>query len=853
LRGQRCVRRIANHTLLIIVLLSVTAPRASAKISASSFFSNFVEFVDVEDDLSDNVTVTDALDLAVNVAPEITTQPANQTVIVGQTATFSVAASGLPPLSYQWMKNGNSISGASSSSYTTPVTTTADNGSQFTVVVRNLLGSTTSNPAMLTVNAPTLVLGASPTTVSFGNVNTGGSNMLPVILTNSGNSNVTVSSVNVSGAGFSASGVPAGSIVAPGEGATLKVTFAPASAGSVTGSVSVLSDASNSPATVALSGTGETATPPTVAITSPTDGAAVSGTVAITGTASDGVGISAIQVQVDGGASSTASGTTAWSSSLNTSPLSNAAHTITARATNTSGLTASSSINVTVSNSRTATVNVTNYGATGNGSTDDTAAINNAIAALTSGATLLFPCGTYLVTSQLTINISNITIDGSGCAVISNTSSGTGLIIGPSNGNPNYGSALALSATANELATSFTTVSSLDVNPGDYVRLQQGGEDSSQGSGETGCDPVGCRGELLKVASVAGNTITVTTALHDTYNPSVNAATAQKLMGPIIGLTVQNISFDGNGANVYGLRMAGVTESTITDVTSRNVRGAAVITYGNFNVAWTNITVTGAGSAQCGSAVWFQDQGDLSIDGMSLSGLNPGTGSGCLSNGAFGFEIIGSANSSITNLSVDATGASGRPFKMGAARWNTFNSPIVKNVGTNYNGMSIEYWSSHNTFNGCVVTDNGGGGTGTGNAGINSFGNFNQFNTFNNCTVSGNANVQFLVNNFDALRLGADSNVTINGGTYTGTNTVEPVILITGANAYVHDVVINGPGSQGLLLQNPATNGCINHHSFNAGTGLGAAIDSNSTTNIGSGNMVNGLSSNLTQGTCTAP
>src|ERR1700688_1612862 len=54
------------------------------------------------------------------VAPTIMTQPASQTVMIGQTATFSVAASGTAPLSYQWMKNAATIAGATSSSYTTP-------------------------------------------------------------------------------------------------------------------------------------------------------------------------------------------------------------------------------------------------------------------------------------------------------------------------------------------------------------------------------------------------------------------------------------------------------------------------------------------------------------------------------------------------------------------------------------------------------------------------------------------------------------------------------------------------------------------------------------------------------------
>src|SRR6266436_4579013 len=82
--------------------------------------------------------------------------------------------------------------------------------------------------------------------------------------------------------------------------------------------------------------------------------------------------------------------------------------------------------------STTPPINVMDYGATGNGTTDDTAAIKNAIAALTSGNTLLFPCGTYLTMAQLNINISQVTVDGGSCATIHNTASGTVMVIGGS-------------------------------------------------------------------------------------------------------------------------------------------------------------------------------------------------------------------------------------------------------------------------------------------------------------------------------------------------------------------------------------------------------------------------------------
>jgi hypothetical protein len=516
--------------------------------------------------------------------------------------------------------------------------------------------------------------------------------------------------------------------------------------------------------------------------------------------------------------------------------------------------------------------NVQTYGAKGDGTTNDTAAINSAISALQPGDTLLFPCtanSTYLITAQLTISqtsggvpLSNVTVDGSSCAIIRGTASGTGLIVigGHGNGNPNYGPAVRFSAPANELATSFTTASPLGATAGDYVRLQQGGKDYSTDTApghDTGCDLTGCRGEVVKVASVSGNTITVTTALHDSYDPAVNDAVAQKILNPLIGITVQNITLDGNGTNTLGLELAGVAESTVSGVTARNVQGAAILGRGNFNVGWSDITVTGAGSEQCGSAAWFDSQGNLWVDGMSISNENQGApGTGCLGDGAFGFELVGSANGTISNLTVDAALASGRPFKTTAARWNTFNSLTVKNSASPYNnGISLQYYSSHNTFCYCVVTNNG-SGINNGNAGINTFGNFNQYNAFNHCTVSGNGNIQFYISGYDALALAQDSHNTVSGGTFTGSNSSVVVMGIQGDGTFISGATISGPGSYGIYLDTSpraASNACVNNNTFMANSGLASAITANGTNDLGSGNNYNGLSSNLTVGVCRPP
>ena len=189
-------------------------------------------------------------------APTITTQPASQTITAGQTATFSVTASGTTPMNYQWTKNGAAISGATGASYTTPATTSTDNGAQFAVAVSNSAGSVTSATATLTVTSTPGTLSLSSSNLSFGSINVGSSSTISTTLTDSGASSVTVSSVSLSGAGFNASGVSNGQIIAAGQAIAVSVTFAPAATGSVTGSLTIASNASNSPTTISFSGTG---------------------------------------------------------------------------------------------------------------------------------------------------------------------------------------------------------------------------------------------------------------------------------------------------------------------------------------------------------------------------------------------------------------------------------------------------------------------------------------------------------------------------------------------------------------------------------------------------------------------
>jgi glucose/arabinose dehydrogenase len=88
-----------------------------------------------------------------NAPPTITSHPANRTVAIGQSASFSVAASGAAPLSYQWQRNGTNIAGATSSSYTLAPAQAVDSGARFRAIVTNPFGTATSNEATLTVTS----------------------------------------------------------------------------------------------------------------------------------------------------------------------------------------------------------------------------------------------------------------------------------------------------------------------------------------------------------------------------------------------------------------------------------------------------------------------------------------------------------------------------------------------------------------------------------------------------------------------------------------------------------------------------------------------------------------------------
>ena len=127
------------------------------------FYGNSDSLLDVGDNTMyfDNVTLVPRTTLL--------NQPTRQSVAAGDSATFSVTATGAPPLHYQWRKNGVPLSGATTATLTVPTVSLQDSG-EYSVVVWSVSGRVVSAPAYLAVRLP----GATPVGLSGRVVTTAG-------------------------------------------------------------------------------------------------------------------------------------------------------------------------------------------------------------------------------------------------------------------------------------------------------------------------------------------------------------------------------------------------------------------------------------------------------------------------------------------------------------------------------------------------------------------------------------------------------------------------------------------------------------------------------------------------------
>ena len=150
------------------------------------------------------------------------------------------------------------LNGGQSASFKVVFSPTASGAAGGSVTLTsNASNSTLSIPVTGTAVAPaSSLLAASPSSLSFSSTQVGSSSNLFATLTNSGASTITISQASVTGTAFSISGLGLPLTLAANQSVTFTATFTPPSGGAASGTLSVISNASNSPANITLSGTG---------------------------------------------------------------------------------------------------------------------------------------------------------------------------------------------------------------------------------------------------------------------------------------------------------------------------------------------------------------------------------------------------------------------------------------------------------------------------------------------------------------------------------------------------------------------------------------------------------------------
>jgi hypothetical protein len=117
---------------------------------------------------------TNAALLTVLSQPAILTQPVDQTVNAGGTATFTASASGNPTPTVQWLvstdggNNFTHVTGATSTTLTLNNVTTGQNGTLYQAVFDNSVGTTFTNAALLSVNSPPAITSTNSATFTVG-------------------------------------------------------------------------------------------------------------------------------------------------------------------------------------------------------------------------------------------------------------------------------------------------------------------------------------------------------------------------------------------------------------------------------------------------------------------------------------------------------------------------------------------------------------------------------------------------------------------------------------------------------------------------------------------------------------
>lgn len=194
-------------------------------------------------------TATDSVTLTVNKATPVISWTAPTAITSGAALSATqLDATASVPGTFTYSPALGAV--LSAGNQTLSVTFTPSDSTDYNTVTGSVsLAVNSAPPATGTITV-------TPASISFGNINVGATSSQSVTVKNSGSGTVTISNLSLSGAGVTASGISSGTELSSGQTATLSVSFDAASTGSVSGGVTIASNASNSSVTVPVSATG---------------------------------------------------------------------------------------------------------------------------------------------------------------------------------------------------------------------------------------------------------------------------------------------------------------------------------------------------------------------------------------------------------------------------------------------------------------------------------------------------------------------------------------------------------------------------------------------------------------------
>jgi len=409
-------------------------------------------------------------------------------------------------------------------------------------------------------------------------------------------------------------------------------------------------------------------------------------------------------------------------------------------------------------------INVRDYGARGDGLSDDTAAIRAAIAAIpASGGIVYLSCGTYLVSSGLTITTSHTTITAEGdCSSLKLTGSNGFVALTIRGKGLSAAAALTADTSSNTFTVGSGELKSLGITAGSYAIVS----DKAVASNGPNSPPIETQ-QVVKITKVMGDTATIEGSFaHDFTLVSPHSSNqgccpyVQRIVDPVDGVRVRHLGFDASsntGSSTGAIRLLYAVNSEIGFLKVSNFAQKpgpteAFLLDTGYQNSFQNISCR-----ICGNGI-TADGHSMAIRRQTLATINNISISNTAAQNTFSFNLASVNFSHFKSVSIDGGGADGRPFKLLRANHNSFDEVTAIHGGAGKNGISITDISTYNTFTGCVTLDNNG-------TGIMMFGNFNVHNTFVDCVSKGNTSSQFGQGK-DAFGNYGDHFTTIEGGTF---------------------------------------------------------------------------------------